>query len=90
MIEASGVTEPLAEIFLDEEGAESEQQVIQAVSGQSGSAGGQTEEAQSGELQTEDLAAGTEKVSDGSGGSFGSTGSGRGVGVDPALVEDGP
>ena len=90
MIEASGVTEPLAEIFLDEEGAESEQQVIQAVSGQSGSAGGQTEEAQSGELQTEDLAAGTEKVSDGSGSSFGSTGSGRGVGVDPALVEDSP
>ena len=78
MIETSGVTEPLAEVFLDEDGEETEQQAAQAVSDEvvstenaadqsaaEGTAGGSTELPEAG--------------SDGN--------SGIGVGVDPSLVE---
>lgn len=101
MIEASGAMEPLAEIFLDEKGAEdqtvtaandsaeavteeqSEQESTavpkaQPVNGQP--AGGQ---AASSEAQTQETPASPEQE-----GNSAAAKQGKGVGVDPALVED--
>lgn len=75
MIEASGVTEPLAEIFLDEKGAED-----QAVMAANESAERITE-AQGKPSEPNPPSAEGENSPD-------NAGQGKGVGVDPALVED--